>query len=465
MTLAQNAIIARGYTTTRILAAPQDLNDGTLTLTVLPGRIRQIRVNMESPDTTHAGRIAAFGNTFPASSGDILNLRDLEQGLENLKRVPTAEADIQIVPAETPNESDVVIVWQQRLFPYRVSVGVDDSGSDSTGKYQGSVTLSLDNPLGLSDLFYLSYNHDLGHKDRYTDAAGNKTGSGTRGYALHYSVPAGYWLWSLNHSAYRYHQAVAGANENYDYNCDSSNSDVGVTRLLYRDARRKTSLSAKLWQRESRNRINDAEVPNQRRRTGGWALNLDHKEYLGNATLNLGLGYKRGTGLNRSLAAVEEIHGEGTSRMQIVTADAGLNLPFRLGRQAFSYDGTLRAQWNRTPLTPQDRIAIGGRYSVRGFDGELTLSAERGGYWRNDLAWHYLPGHQLYFGVDGGHVAGPSAKKLLGRTLAGAVIGLKGQFKLGGQLYYDFFAGKPLKKPQYFRSANTAYGFSVNYSF
>ena len=465
MTLAQNAVIARGYTTTRILAAPQDINSGTLALTVIHGRIRQIRINMDDADTTHAGRIAAFQNEFPLSSGDVLNLRALEQGLENLKRIPTAEADIQIVPADTPDESDVVVLWRQRTLPIRVSFGVDDSGSKATGKYQGSVTLSLDNPLGLSDLFYVSYNRDLGHKDRYTDKDGVTTGSGTRGYAVHYSAPFGNWLLGFNHNYYRYHQAVAGLSENYDYNGESWNSDFGVSRLLYRDARRKTQVGAKLWQRESKNYINDIEIPAQRRRTGGWSVNVDHKEYLGNATLNLGAGYKRGTGRNKSLAAPEELFNEGSSRMQIISADAGLNLPFQLGKQAFSYDGNLHAQWNKTPLTPQDKIAIGGRYSVRGFDGELTLSAERGWYWRNDLAWQYRPGHQTYIGVDAGHVSGPSAQYLLGQTLAGAAIGVKGQVKAGGNLYYDVFVGKPLKKPQYFQTANTTVGFNLNYSF
>lgn len=465
MTLAQNAVIARGYTTTRILAAPQDLNNGTLALTVIPGRIRQIRIDTSDISNTHADRIAAFQNEFPLSSGDILNLRALEQGLENLKRVPTAEADIQIVPADSPDASDVVVQWRQRLFPYRLSLSADDSGSRATGKYQGSITLSLDNPLGLSDLFYVSYNSDLGHKDSHTDKDGITTGSRTRGYAVHYSVPFGHWLIVFNHSYYRYHQAVAGLSENYDYNGESWNSDFGVSRLLYRDARRKTQLGAKLWKRESKNYINDTEVPGQRRRTGGWAVNVEHKEYLGNATLNLGVAYKRGTGLNRSLAAPEEAFNEGSSRIQIISADAGLNLPFQWGKQTFSYDGNLHAQWHQTPLTPQDKIAIGGRYSVRGFDGEMSLAAERGWYWRNDLAWQYRPGHQAYLGLDGGHVSGPSAKYLLGQSLVGGVVGLKGQFKAGGNLYYDVFAGKALKKPQYFQTASTTVGFNLNYAF
>ena len=465
MALAQNALIAKGYTTTRILAAPQNLAGGVLTLTVMPGRIGKIRIEGADDPTRTAGRIASFQNEFPLSDGQIFNLRALEQGLENLKRLPTAEADIRIEPGEAPGTSDVVVLWQQQLLPYRFSLGADDAGSKATGKYQGNLTFAADNPFGLSDLFYVSYGHDLGHKASYTDSAGHTTGSGSRSLALHYSAPFGNWLLAFNHNRYRYHQAVAGDSENYDYNGESFNTDIGLSRLLYRDERRKSHAALKLWKRESNSFINDAEISVQRRQTAGWQLGLSHKEYLGAATLNLAAAYKRGTGANQSLAAPEEALGEGTSRMKIFTLDADFNLPFALGKQVLAYDTSLRAQWSRSALVPQDKIAIGGRYTVRGFDGELNLAAERGGYWRNDLSWHYHPGHAAYIGADLGHVAGPSAKYLSGQTLAGGVVGLKGGFKAGGRLYYDVFAGKPFKKPAGFQTANTALGFSLNYSF
>lgn len=465
MTLAQNALIGKGYTTSRIMAAAQDLNSGHLALTVIPGRIREIRVDLSDVHTTHANRIQAWQNELPMSSGAILNLRDLEQGLENLKRVPTAEADIQIVPGEAPDESDVVVLWRQRLIPVRLSLGADDSGSKQTGKYQGNATVSVDNPLGLSDLFYASLSRDLGHKIRLTDAEGHTTRSRTRSYAVHYSVPLGRWLWAVNHHYYRYHQAVAGAVEHYDYNGNSTQSDIGVTRLLYRDARRKTHLGLKLWTRSTQSFINDVEIEVQRRRNAGWMASLEHKEYIGRSTLHLGLNYKRGTGWNRSLAAPEEALGEGTSRMQIITASADLNLPLNIGKQSFAYDSHLHLQWPKTPLIPQDKLAIGSRYTVRGFDGEMSLAAERGWYWRNDWSWQYRPGHQVYVGADIGHVAGPSAAYLPGRTLAGAVVGARGQFRAGGRLYYDVFVARPLKKPGYFATTRHTAGFNLNYSF
>ena len=90
----QADIIARGYTTTRVLAQPQDLSAGRLVLTVIPGRLRKVRM-AEGADT-RGNAVTAL----PLSEGDLLDLRAIEQGLENLRRVPTAEADIEITPSE-----------------------------------------------------------------------------------------------------------------------------------------------------------------------------------------------------------------------------------------------------------------------------------------------------------------------------------------------------------------------------
>ena len=466
MTVAQNILIGRGYTTTRILAAPQDLNSGKLVLTVLAGYLKNVEIDMSQANQTHAGRIAAFQNEFPTGSDGILNLRDLEQGLENLKRIPTVEADIQIVPVEgVPNQSTVLVKWQQRLVPYRLSVGMDDSGTKATGKYQGNVTFSADNPLGLSDLFYVNYGRSIGNVPDETDSSGSLKKGGTHNYALHYSVPFGKWTWAFNHSGYRYHQAVAGLSAAYDYNGKSYNTDLGFNRLIYRDAKRKTHVGAKLWTRETQSYIDDAEITVQRRRTAGWLAELSHKEYIGNSTAQFKIAYKRGTGMSDALRAPEEAFGEGTSRMKIWTASADVNTPFQIGKQLFAYDTSVHAQWNKTPLTSQDKLAIGGRHTVRGFDGEMSLSAERGWYWRNDLSWQFKPGHQLYFGADVGHVSGQSAQWLSGQTLAGTAVGIRGQIKLGGNLHYDIFTGRALKKPESFQSRKWASGFQVGYTF
>lgn len=445
---AQDALTARGFVTSRILAEPQDLKSGELTLTVLPGRLRAVRFASTGEVRTTAR------NAVPAAPGDILNLRDVEQALENFKRVPTAEADIQIEPGELPGQSDLVVSYKQ-AFPLRLSLAADDSGSKGTGKYQGSATLSVDNPLGLNDLLYVSFTGDLG--------GGEEGARGTRGQTVHYSVPFGYWLVGATVGSSRYWQSISGLSQNYIYRGTSSNAEFKLSRLVYRDAVRKTTLSLSAFRRTSNNFIDDTEIEVQQRRVGGWQATLNHREFIGQSTLDTTLAYKRGTGAFRSLPAPEEAFGEGTSRFKLVTLDVNMSLPFQAAGQKFRYNAVARVQANRSPLTPQDRFAIGGRYTVRGFDGESSLSAERGWLLRNDLSAALgNSGQELYAGVDHGEVGGPSAEFLSGQRLTGAVMGLRGSFKA---MSYDFFVGRPLRKPASFVTASTTAGASLNYSF
>ncbi|SEL69918.1 Hemolysin activation/secretion protein [Variovorax sp. YR750] len=460
---AQQAVIARGFVTTRVLAAPQDLSTGTLTLSLVPGRIAGIRTRPDSSSTL-LGNSALLATAIPARPGELLNLRDIEQGLENLKRAPTAEADIQIEPSTAPNskpgDSDLVVKYVQSK-KWRATLSLDDSGTEATGRYQTGATLSLDNPFGLNDLFYVSANHNI-NNHVFGDPA-----KGTEGQTVHYSLPYGYWLLGLTASNSQYHQSVAGLNQDYVYAGKTNNAEVKLSRLVYRDQSRKTSVAIKGWRSESRNFVDDTEVEVQHRVVGGWELSLNHKEYLGEATLEGTLAYKRGTGGFGSRTAPEEEFGEGTSRLKLYTADISLNAPFKLNVggnvQKLRYSGLIRAQWNRTPLTPQDRFAIGGRYTVRGFDGETSLMGERGWLIRNDIGWAVgQSGAELYVGADYGHVGGRSTVDLLGRSLAGAVIGVRGQWS---KLSYDFFVGAPISKPEGYRTAKVTLGFNLNASF
>ncbi|WP_223482667.1 ShlB/FhaC/HecB family hemolysin secretion/activation protein [Stenotrophomonas sp. OVS01A] len=453
MKRVQNAIIARGYVTTRVLSAPQDLNTGTLTLSVVPGRFR------EAVFTEADGRHPAIANALPIRSGDLLNLRDIEQGLENLQRVPTVTADIKIAPADgegaAPGQSDLNIDWKQRS-PVRASLTLDDAGSQGTGKLQANATLSLDNPLGLNELFYVSAGRGVF----------NGKGKETNSWTAHYDVPYGYWLFGATASAYDYSQTVVGAYESYDYSGRSGNAEARVDRLLLRNAKTKLGIYGRGWQRTSKNYIDDTEIEVQRRRTSGWELGLTHKQFIGAATLDATLAYRRGTGAFHALRSPEEMARawdpslplEGTSRMKLITADAQFSVPFQLGKQRLRYTAAWRAQWNRTPLSPQDRFAIGGRYTVRGFDGESSLSGERGWSLRNDLSLGIGGGQEFYVAADYGRIGGPSTQWQSGRDLAGMALGLRGGWQ---QLSWDGFVGSALHKPSNFPTDYTTFGFSL----
>ncbi len=452
MTRIQNAIVERGYVTTRVLAGDQDLKSRELLLTVVPGLVRQVR--FEDP----AIPAEQLDNTVPLNSGDLLNLRAIEQGLENLKRVPTAEADIQIVPAEgadaAAGESDLVVKWRQ-LRRWRVSLSADDAGNRSTGKNQGTATFSVDNPFGMSDLFYLSYNHAL--------APANSDGRKTDGYNLHYSVPIGFWLLSSNYSTSEYYQTVAGATEPYVYSGESQNIEVKLNRMLWRNASNKLQASVRGWQRMSSSFINDTEILVQQRRTAGWGAGINDRTYFGRSSLDTSLDYTHGTGMFGALSAPEETTGEGTNEMEIVGLNIQLDAPFEIAGLPLRYSGSWRQQWNRTPLTSQDRFSIGNRYTVRGFDGELTLMGERGFVSRNEIATAVQAlGAETYVALDYGRVGGLPVASELGRSLLGTALGLRGGLR---GVSYDFFVGAPLEKPKHFETARITTGFSLAWSY
>lgn len=186
----QNRIIEKGYVTTRVVIQEQDLRSGTLTLTVIAGKVGNTLVS-DSGNVPRFTRLHALtGLTF--EKGDVLNVREIEQSLENLKRVPTAEANIEILPSETEvGVSDIKISYQQ-AFPFRVNLALDDSGSTSTGKYQASGTLSWDNLFSANDLFYTSFTHSLKSSD---DEDGKRA---TKNLTFYYSIPFGYWTLSAS---------------------------------------------------------------------------------------------------------------------------------------------------------------------------------------------------------------------------------------------------------------------------
>ncbi len=443
----QNAIVSKGYVTTRVLAGEQDLKSGVLNLVIVPGKVRQIRLTEDSNKNIN------LASTIPLASGDLLNLRKIEQGLENLKRTPTTDADIQIEPTEIAGESDLVVSFKH-AFPLRISLAADDSGSRSTGRIQGSATLSIDNPLTLNDMFYVSAGRDIttnGHK-------------GSQNYSVFYGVPIGHWYWSVSNSKSEYHQNVVGLYQDYEYSGQSHNSDMRLSRLLYRDATKKLTLNGRLWTQDSKNFIEDTEVEVQRRKTAGWEAGFGYRQYIQSATLDLSLSYRQGTGANNALPAPEEFFNEGTSRMKIIFVDAQFNQPFTIKKLNFRYSATYRGQWNRTPLTPQDKFSIGGRYTVRGFDGEYTLSSERGWLVRNDLALAIPPMNaELYVGVDYGKLGGSSTQWLSGDHLTGGALGFRGA--LTRHFNYDLFVGWAIDKPKAMHTKGTTGGFNVNLSF
>ncbi|EGT5700474.1 ShlB/FhaC/HecB family hemolysin secretion/activation protein, partial [Cronobacter dublinensis subsp. dublinensis] len=132
--------LSRGYITSRAFLTEQDLSRGELRIVVLEGRLRQIRLEGETP--------RQLKMAFPGLEGKILNLRDIEQGMEQINRLRATPVQIDILPDSTPGWS-VVNLTAAPEFPLRATVSFDNSGQKSTGTGQLNGSLTAGNVLGL----------------------------------------------------------------------------------------------------------------------------------------------------------------------------------------------------------------------------------------------------------------------------------------------------------------------------
>lgn len=446
----QEALVERGFITSQVHVPEQDLKSGVLTLQIWEGRIAQVRSEQEGEPLPKLA--------WAFESADVLNLRDIEQSLDNLRRLPSLRPRIQVEAGQKPGTSDVVVeLGAQR--PLRLGVAVDDGGNTTTGKIQGNATLSWDNPLGLSDMAYITKGQDLGGRDNGPRGSANQI--------VHYSVPMGYWLLGATLSDNSYHQTVYGPYESYIYSGTSSHKELSLQRVVHRDGQSKTTVSVKGFLRQSNNYIADLEVLVQRRRTSGWEAGLQHLHYFEAGTLNAQMAYRRGTRAFDALPAPEEVTDQGAGDLQLMTGSIYWAMPFKLGKQALQYSHQFQWQWSQTRLTAQDRFCMGGRYTVRGFDAQQTLCGDRGQLWRQELstALPNWPALQAYAAIDAGRTTTPSQAGSY--NLSGVALGLKGLFKWQDQypLQFDFFVGKPLSRPDGFASSSQVTGVSIRADF
>jgi hemolysin activation/secretion protein len=444
----QQAILSHGYITTRVLVSQQDLSGGTLAFALVPGVMREVR--FADPDTR-----GTLTSTFPARDGDLLDLRDLEQGLEQMKRLASQNADMQIEPTGTPGESDVV-VSVKRSKPWSFVASVDNSGTDATGKWQGNVSLGIDNPLGLNDVFTVGGNQDL--------SFGNQS-LGSHGFNGSYSVPWGYWTATLSGNTNTYYQNIAGMNQTFVSSGNSQTAALRLARVLSRSRSDIFGVEFQLAKRFGASFIDDTDIPHQRRNNTFFEMGLTDRHYFGASQFDGTLAYRQGIG---GLGATPDPYLDGpTYRYHMAVLDANLSVPFAVAQQGFRYVTTVHAQFTDDTLFYLDDLTIGSRYTVRGFDGETMLAAESGFYWRNELQWPiFQTGHALYAGLDYGRVSGPNTPYLAGTQLAGAAIGIRGCLPSRfASLSYDMFVGTPVYQPSGFPTSSVSVGMQATSQF
>jgi hemolysin activation/secretion protein len=422
----------RGYVTTRVYVSPQNLREGTIEVSVVEGFVEKIIYN-DQP----TGR--AFAWTTPLRVNAKLSLWDLEQALEQINRLQSNHAELQILPGETPGGS-VVSFTAKPESRWRAGLGTDNYGQASSGVVRTRVSLDLDNLTGLQDGSTLTY-----------------TGStNTNSLLWAFSVPKGYNLFSYSAAYSEYQSPISDFAILFG---DSRVQNFSWSRVLHRAARSRSTFDLSLSHRQSRRFIDDTQLLPQKlssvRASYSYFLKLNE---LSNATFEL--ANVRGINAFQSIIDAPNLPVD-SAHAQFSKWEAGATVQWRaLGN--FQIKNALFGQYSRTGLYGSDQIYVGGISSVRGYK-ESTLVGDQGGYSRNDVSKRFEQqlfgfdiGLEPYICLDGGLAKQVFENKF--RMLAGGGAGLR----LGSRgLSVDLLAAHSLaasrsvrKESQFFASLN-----------
>ena len=363
-----------GFITSRAYIGPQDLNLGILTIKVVEGTVEHIERPLTDPNKQSLQKI------FRNLDGKVLNLRDLEQGLEQINRLASRSATMALLPGSVSGQSIVEVSEIKTTKAWQIRHKIDNSGQLATGEIQHQLFGSAENLMGLYDYSYFSLQADDGSlsKDQFSRSAG-----------LHWDIPFGYWTLSTDHSYFKYSSIIATPVQSFISAGDSRSNEIRVARLLSRDQVSKTKVSLSIKRKTSHSYIENVLIEASSRTHSIASLGLSNDRYLKSGGI-LSSSIKIHRGL-RILGGMNDRGQEAAGpKAEFTKFSLGVNLSRPLGNPSkkLSYASRFQYDYSADELYGSEKISLGSDYSVRGYKG-VGISGARGGYWRNDIKWTY----------------------------------------------------------------------------
>lgn len=430
--------IQKGYVTSRVYLAEQDLKGGILILQIVEGELEKIEVK-----DNDANSISLF-NVFPGKVGEPLNLRDIEQAVDQINRLQSNNVTMSIAPGTSAGESILTLENKIRKR-WKINLSYDNYGSKSTGKKQGSLNFSLDNPLGFNDFLSLTHNRTTPYDD---DRKGSKSSS------LTYVVPFGYNTVSLNGSRSKYSSPLNLASGAILISSGTSdNLSLRLDRSIFRNKKSKWNVSATVTNKETKNYISDEFLSISSRELSVLDVDSTYTRFLSSGVGTLTIGHAKGVDWFGSLEDPSGLPSFAPlAQFDKWKYGASYSTSFQLKNQPVSISSRLTGQYTHDVLYGSEALLIGGIYTVRGFSSN-SLSGESGFYLRNDITLPikispiagFASSLRVYMGIDHGRIINNSLNVPEG-SLTGAALGVT--FSIAS-LNIDVYTSRAINKPSY----------------
>ncbi len=427
--------IDHGYVTSRAYVPQQDIRKTRiLRLLVVEGTLSDIYLNGQKVPGS-----VSLATAFPGLIGRVVNIRDIEQGLDQMNRLQANDAKSAMLPGPRDGTS-ILNIENQPGQPWHVSLGNNNLGQESTGFSRSSASLGFDDLLGINDQWNFSYEHS-GPDYLWRDDG--------KGYANSYSgslgVPYGYSTFSLNGSWYQYESAVEGNFSSLETSGNSGQAGLGIDRVVFRDKDSITTARSSLTYKQTDNFLlgNLIEVGSRRYTVGD--LGISHSRRMLGGIWVFDVSYDKGLGLFNAVEAGEPGAGDADPRFSKFNATLSVTRPFEVASRQFELTSLVSGQYSPDNLLGAEQISLGSYSNVRG-TRESVIFGNNGLFTHNELVWRTRsnenggPAAQAfgelrpYVGFDYGHVYAQKRFDITGGDLASWTAGMR---TAGGNVSLD----------------------------
>ncbi|MGA0602418.1 ShlB/FhaC/HecB family hemolysin secretion/activation protein [Caulobacter sp. KR2-114] len=426
--------IDKSEPTTRVYIQPQNLTKGVLVLEVVEGKVEKIVLD------NHGVHGVNLTTAFGRRADTVFNLRVFEQGLDQVNRLASNHATLDILPGSAPGES-VIEIRNTAGAPLHVSASYDNAGQPSTGRNQGAVSLIGDDFFGLND--------QISYTRRQTIPDG-RPNADSRSNSVLVSVPYNALTLTVGASESDYtSQTVTSGGTVFVLSGYTRNIFGELDAAVWRNRRSKLDLSATITSKLNRNFVDGAYLSVSSRSLTVLDLWADYTTLVGHGSMKLGLGWSQGLS---ALGALQDAPGtpadSAHAQFGKLQARAYLSLPFKLAGQTLVFTSEAQGQYALKPLYSSEQIVVGSPYTVRGFLLGSVID-DRGFYAQNDLSLVHrarLFGQSVtlrpHIGLDAGYATGV-ASGLGGGFLSGGSFGLAAQ---AGRISIDAYTSHSISR-------------------
>ena len=442
----ENLYLKKGYIATRVKIDMQssDIKNGVVKLRILEGKIEKIIFKNKS----YTDNIKRF-SSFPSKEGDIINIKDLDQGIDNINSVSSNNAKFNLIPG-TEIGKTIVEIENKKHKKISGTINYNNLGQKITGVDRVKAELTISDIIGFNESLSGGYQTKLG----------KKKGNYGSNFFFHYKIPFKYWNFSVKQEQSEYFIDVYGLNRLYKTNGISRNTNYRASRVLTRDSNKKLSLAINLTLKETKNYIENVKLITSSRRTTIFRTELTLEQKLWKGILHTNIGYYKGVkwfGAKRD----KGVEDEPKAQYSKYVLDLSWYRPFKIKEQNFSYRFSLGGQYSDDILYPSEKIGIGDDTTVRGFK-ENSIMGDSGIYIRNELSYNYKI-LEPFVAYDIG-MARNNYKTIYDATgdMSGVSIGLRLFFKgITGSITYS----KAISSAKYVKKNSHEVYASFSYSF